>query len=200
MNIDLAIQNLRKHGFVVRYFASGEEAAETLASELKGQSVGIGGCMTAKQIGLYDLLIRESRVSWHWTDPDRIEAQQRAAESDVYILSANALSETGEIVNIDGNGNRLASMLYGHRRVIFLIGVNKLTPDLPSAIDRARNVASPLNARRLMRKTPCALTEPMRCYDCTSPERICSGMTILYQKMGSIPEMDVFLIGEALGY
>ena len=119
---------------------------------------------------------------------------------EVYILSANAISENGEIVNIDGNGNRLASAFYGHERVIFVVGVNKVVPDLPAAIDRARNVASPLNARRLQRKTPCALSEPMRCHDCASPERICSGMSILYGRMWSTPQMDVILINEALGY
>ena len=91
-------------------------------------------------------------------------------------------------------------MFYGHERVIFVVGVNKLAPDLQSAIDRARNVASPLNARRLKRNTPCALSKPMRCHDCASPERICSGLAILMEKMHSIPVTEVLLIGESLGY
>ena len=200
MNIETTLNNLERRGFHARYFETKETATAFLCEELRGTSVGFGGCMTAEQMGLYELLGKENEVFWHWKDGDRIEAQTNAAHAKVYILSANALAETGELVNIDGNGNRIASMFYGHERVIYLVGVNKLTPDLPSAIDRARNVASPLNARRPQRKTPCALTEPMRCHDCASPERICSGMAILMEKMGSIREIDVYLIGETLGY
>ena len=200
MEIQKTLDNLKKHGFNALYFENKETAAEALAASLHGRTVGFGGSVTTQQMGLYEKLGADNQVFWHWADGDHAKAQENAANAEVYILSANALSETGEIVNIDGNGNRVASMFYGHQRVVFLVGVNKLTPDLPSAIDRARNVASPLNARRLKRQTPCALTEPMRCHDCASPERICSGMAILLEKMGSIPEMDVYLIGEELGY
>ena len=200
MNIDLTLENLKKLGYQAAYFDTKEAAAAHLAQTIRGSTVGFGGSVTAQQMGLYELLGKENTVYWHWADGDRAKAQENAAAAEVYILSANALAETGEIVNIDGNGNRLSAMFYGHRRVVFVVGVNKLTPDLPSAIDRARNVASPLNARRLQRKTPCALSEPMRCHDCRSPERICSGMAILIEKMGSIPQMDVLLIGEELGY
>ena len=200
MDIEKTIRNLKNRGFNARYFATKEEAADELAASLHGTTVGFGGSMTAQQMGLYELLRRENEVYWHWKEEDRAAAQVKAAQAKVYIMSANALAETGEIVNIDGNGNRIASMFYGHDRVIFVVGINKLTPDLQSAIERARNVASPLNARRFGRKTPCVLTEPMRCHDCSGPERICSGMAILMEKMGSIREMDVYLIGEELGY
>ena len=200
MDIQKTIDNLNSHGFQARFFETKEAAAEHLAASLQGTSIGFGGSVTAQQMGLYELLGEHNEVYWHWADGDRIQAQQNAAHAKVYILSANALAETGELVNIDGNGNRVASSLYGHERVIFLVGVNKLTPDLASAIDRARNIASPLNARRLRRKTPCALSEPMRCHDCSSPERICSGIVIHTRKMGSIKDMEVYLIGEELGY
>lgn len=200
MEIQKTIDHLKKHGFNAIYFETKEAAKEALVASVHGKTVGFGGCVTAQQMGLYEALGKDNQVFWHWADGDRAAATESAAHADVYILSANALSETGEIVNIDGNGNRIASMFYGHQRVIFVVGINKLTPDLPSAIERARNVASPLNARRLKRQTPCALSEPMRCHDCASPERICSGLAILLEKMGSIPEMDVYLIGEKLGY
>ena len=200
MDIQLTLENLKKHGFDAKYSETKETAAQALCDELHGTTIGFGGSVTTQQMGLYELLGKDNDVYWHWAAGDRAKAQECAANAQVYILSANALSETGELVNIDGNGNRVAAMFYGHERVIFLVGTNKLTPDLPSAIDRARNVASPLNARRLQRKTPCALSEPMRCHDCASPERICSGMAILYEKMGSIPQMDVWIIGEELGY
>ena len=200
MQIEKTLDSLQNRGFRARYFAAKEDAASYLTETVKGTSVGFGGCMTAQEMGLYEALGRENEVHWHWKEKDRTAAQAAAAQAKVYILSANALAETGEIVNIDGNGNRLAAMFYGHERVIFVVGINKLTPDLPGAIDRARNVASPLNARRLKRKTPCALTEPMRCHDCRSPERICGGMAILMEAMRSIPVTEVLLIGETLGY
>ncbi len=200
MDVEQTMRNLQKRGFQVRYFETKEACADYIAETVKGTTVGFGGSVTARDMGLYELLEKENEVSWHWKSADRLEAQEKAARAKVYILSANALAETGELVNIDGNGNRIAAMFYGHERVIFVVGVNKLTPDLHSAIDRARNVASPLNARRLKRNTPCALTEPMRCHDCESPDRICSGLAILMEKMRSIPVTEVLLIGESLGY
>ena len=200
MKNEAVIERLCKNGFSAQWFDSGREAADYLIRELHSTSIGFGGSVTVQQLDLFEKLGVNNRVFWHWVGDQRTEAQKCAAEAKVYILSANAVSETGEIVNIDGNGNRLASALYGHERVIFVIGTNKLAPDLPSAIDRARNIAAPLNARRLKKQTPCALSEPMRCHDCSSPDRICSGMSILYKKMGSIPQMDVLLIGEDLGY
>ena len=200
MDKEKVITNLEKHGYHVCWFETGADAAEYLCEELQGTSIGFGGSMTSKQLGLYEKLGEKNQVYWHWMKGERAAEEALAASAEVYILSANALSENGEIVNIDGNGNRLAAQFYGHKRVIFVIGTNKITQDLNSAIDRARNIASPLNARRLKRKTPCALAEPMRCHDCSSPERICSGMSILFEKMGSIPQADVLLINENLGY
>lgn len=200
MDREKLINNLQKHGFHALWFETKEDAAEYLSSEIRDSSVGFGGSVTARSMRLYELLGEHNRVYWHWYAEDRLEEQKKAAAANVYILSANAISENGEIVNIDGNGNRLASAFYGHERVVFVIGVNKVVPDLTAAIERARNIASPLNARRLMRKTPCALSEPMRCHDCSSPERICSGMSILYGRMWSTPQMDVLLINEELGF
>ena len=116
------------------------------------------------------------------------------------MTSANAISETGEIINIDGTGNRVAAMLYGHEALYIIAGINKLTPDLPSAIERARNIAAPLNARRLSCKTPCAMSEPMRCHDCGSPDRICNGFVTLARPCGGIGKTHVILIEEKFGY
>ena len=102
------------------------------------------------------------------------------------------------MVNIDGKGNRISESLYGHEKVYFIIGANKVMPDLQQAIDRARNIAAPKNAQRLSCKTPCAVKAD-RCYDCSSPGRICNGMVIYFGKMTSC-EMEVILIDEALGY
>ena len=103
-------------------------------------------------------------------------------------------------MNIDGTGNRIAATLCGHERLYFVFGVNKIEKTLEDAVARARNVAAPLNARRLQRQTPCALAEPMRCHDCSSPQRICNGVAIHARPMGGIGRTEVIIIGEALGY
>ena len=118
--------------------------------------------------------------------------------SDVYLTSVNGLAETGELINIDGTGNRVSGELFGHKKVYFIVGRNKLAPTYEEALRRARNVASPKNAQRLGVKTPCAVKGD-RCYDCKSPERICRGLVVLWEKMKSC-EMEVVLIDEDLGY
>ena len=202
MAADIAVtaENLKRRGFTVHNFQTAGEAADWLCAELHGTSIGFGGSVTLEQLGLYDRLSADNEVAWHWFGGDRKAAESTAAHAKVYILSANAIAQSGEIVNIDGNGNRVAAAFYGHERVIFVVGVNKLACDLHAAIDRARNIASPLNARRLGKKTPCALSEPMMCHDCSSPDRICRGLSVLMERMSSIPCMEVLLINEPLGY
>ena len=118
--------------------------------------------------------------------------------ADMYITSVNGMAETGELINIDGNGNRVASSLYGHKKVWFIVGRNKLAPTYEEALWRARNIAAPKNAQRLGRKTPCAVHGD-RCYDCKSPERICRGMVVLWEAVANM-EMEVVLIDQDLGY
>ena len=199
MDTERTIKNLEKNGFAVRYFETAEAAAEYLFSQLHGRTVGIGGSVTIGQLALYDRLCADNTVYWHGVCNTE-EMKKCAAQAQVYLTSANAIAETGEIVNIDGAGNRVASMLYGHETLYIVSGVNKLTPDLHAAIDRARNVAAPRNARRLGRKTPCALSEPMRCHDCASPERICRALCVLERPVFGIGRTEVILIGQALGY
>ena len=198
MSLETAVKNLERHGFAVRVFQTGEEAVKAISQELSGKTIGFGGSVTLDTLGLFEALRRSNDVSWHWRKtPD---ALKKAAASQIYFTSANAISETGEIVNIDGTGNRVASMLYGHEELYIVAGTNKLAPDLASAMDRARNIASPLNARRLHCQTPCALAEPMRCHDCNSPERICNGFVTLARPTGGTGKTHVILIEEALGY
>ena len=199
MNIELALANLKRHGFEAVYFDTAAQAAEYVAGELKGMSVGIGGSKTVEAMGLYETLAEQGEVYWHWKQPTS-EERDRAAHAQAYLSSANGISETGEIVNIDGMSNRVASTIYGHDRVVFVAGVNKLAPNLHAAIARAKNVASPLNARRFGKQTPCVLSEPMRCHDCDCPDRICRTTVIIDRKPMGIARMDVVLIGEELGY
>ena len=199
MNLETAVKNLTAHGFSVRVFRTAQDAANAISQELSGKTVGFGGSVTLEQMQLFETLQKNNTVYWHWKQTPA-QALENARSAQVYLTSANAISETGEIVNIDGTGNRVASMLYGHEALYIVAGVNKLAPDLASAMDRARSIAAPLNARRLQRKTPCALAEPMRCHDCNSPERICRAMVIHMGVPSGFESCEVVLIGEKLGY
>ena len=194
-----AKENLEARGYAVRLFPDKESAAKYLNEVIDGTSVGFGGSMTLDQMGLFPSLGQHNTVFWHWKQSPA-EAREKAASAQVYMTSANAISETGEIINIDGTGNRVAAMLYGHEALYIIAGTNKLAPDLPSAMERARNIAAPLNARRLSCKTPCAMSEPMRCHDCGSPDRICNGFVTLARPCGGIGKTHVILIEENLGY
>ena len=190
---------LERNGFTVTVCATGAEAAAYLNRVIDGTAVGCGVSMTLEELGLYDSLASHNTLIYHRRSED-VEAARRAAMStEVYLLSANGIAgDTGEILNIDGTGNRVSSSLYGHRKVYLLAGRNKISPNFHSALQRVRNVVAPKNAQRLGRKTPCA-AKGDRCYDCDSPERICRGLTVLYKKMGSM-DMEVVLVDQELGY
>ena len=125
----------------------------------------------------------------------------RTMGRDVFLTSVNALSQTGEMVNIDGTGNRVAASLFGSQEVFFVLGVNKITPDLASAIYRARNVAAPLNSKKNKKSSlnPCTKLEE-KCYDCGSTDRICNALTIYYKKMRNMQTMEIIIINESLGF
>lgn len=199
MNVQRTIDSLMRRGFAVRYFETAKEAADYLDESIRGKSVGIGGSVTIEQMGLYERLTEHNPVYWHWKTND-LATRTAAANAEVYLCSANAIAETGEIVNIDGAGNRVAATLFNHERVVFVLGVNKIAPDLAGAMDRARNIAAPLNARRLGLKTPCAVGKECKCYDCASKERICCGVVTLLWPMRSVKVTEVVLVGEGLGY
>ena len=123
MNIEKTIKNLKTRGFQVSHFATGAEAAQYINGAVKGCSVGIGGSKTIEALGLYETLSETNTVYWHWKVPGR-PTLDSAATTDVYMCSANAISEDGEIFNIDGNGNRIASTVFGHKKVYIVAGVN----------------------------------------------------------------------------
>ena len=195
MAFETVKKNLEARGFSVSTFSTAAEAAAYLDSAIDGTTVGIGGSMTVQQMGLHEKLAAHNEVHWHWTDGP--EARAKAAHADVYITSANGLTENGEVINIDGAGNRVASTLYGHKRVYFIIGRNKLAPTYDEALWRARNIAAPKNAQRLKRKTPCAVKGD-RCYDCKSPDRICRGLVVLWGPSMGV-ETEIVLVDEDLG-
>ena len=154
--------------------------------------------MTVREMGLYERLAAHNQTFWHW-DPERPAPLADGMGTEVYITSVNGAAETGELVNIDGTGNRVASTCFGHQELYLILGVNKVAPDYEGALWRARNIAAPKNAQRLGRKTPCAVKGD-RCYDCQSPERICRALTVLWEKPSSFARAEVVLVGEPLGY
>lgn len=196
MNIEKTIKNLEKRGFKVSFHQSSSEAAEYLRINIKNTTVGIGGSVTAVQLGLYELLSESNTVYSHSRVPGN-DTVAKANAAEVYISSANAISEDGEILNIDGRGNRLAAQVYGDKRLYIVAGVNKICPDFPTALDRARNQAAPPNCERLKRNTPCRADG--KCHDCHSAERICNALLVHWAPMLGM-DTEVVLINEALGY
>lgn len=203
MNLQQVAENLKARGFQTHIFSTGAEAADWLCQQLEGKTVGIGGSQSVRQLGLGTRLSENSTVYWHWL-PEQVQqydsmdaVRNLAARAEAYLTSANALSAQGQIINIDGAGNRISSTAYGHKQVYFLIGANKISDTFEAAMHRARNVAAPLNARRLKRQTPCAVGE-LKCHDCNSPQRICNGFLTLERPMSGM-EMFVLLVEEDLG-
>jgi len=193
MNIEKAIKNLTERKFKVSHFASGEGAAAYLKEHISGTEVGIGGCMSAKQLELDKVLGENNTAYWHWLVPGA-ETIRKANEAPVYITGANAISEGGEIINIDGTGNRLAAQVYGKKKVYIVAGTNKLCPDLHAAVDRARNVAAVRNCARFDNNNPCKLDG--KCHDCRSEKRICNAMLVLWGPMSGMDTEIVLIDGE----
>ena len=194
-------ENLDAKGYIVHIFDNKEAAADYVDSQINQKTVGLGGSVTIHQLDLFNKLSSHNTVYWHDQKPEDMtvmETRKAACRADIYISSVNAISEAGDIVNIDNTGNRVAATTFGPDKIYLLVGVNKVAKDLESAIYRARNVASPLNAKRLNRKTPCAIKGD-KCYNCNSPERICRNLSVFWTKPTGA-EYEVILINEDLGY
>ena len=198
---DKLAANLRQRHFNAFYCATAKEAVEKISGMIPdGSSVTWGGSMTIRDMGLTKALHERNLTVWDRDEaPTREAAQEiyrRAFSADYYLSGVNAISESGVVVNIDGNGNRVAAMCFGPRQVVVVAGMNKVLGTLDDAVARARNVAAPANAQRFGVKTPCGLTG--QCGDCTSPDCICSKLVITRFCM---PErrIKVVLVGEDLG-
>ena len=185
---------LRQRGFAVSVFETAEAAADYLDSDIDNRTVGFGGPLTLEAMDLWERLRAHNQVYSHLHG---FPLGPEAAEAQVYVTSVNGLAETGEVINIDGIGNRVASTLYGHEKVYLVAGRNKIAPTYDEALWRARNVAAPKNAQRKQMKTPCVQGD--RCYDCKSPDRICRALTVLWGPMIGM-ETEVVLIDRDLGY
>lgn len=194
-SLERTAEALRQRGFAVSVFETAEAAADYLDSAIDNRTVGFGGSMTLEAMDLWERLRAHNQVYSHLHG---FPLGPEAAEAQVYVTSVNGLAETGEVINIDGIGNRVASTLYGHEKVYLVAGRNKIAPTYDEALFRARNVAAPKNAQRKQMKTPCAMKGD-HCYDCRSPERICRALAVLWGPMIGM-EMEVVLIDRDLGY
>lgn len=181
------------------YFAESKEDALQKALELipEESSIAMGGCMSAKEIGLVDAL---KGGNYHFIDRDQMEPREgllASYDADVFLSSVNAMTNDGVLVNIDGNSNRVSCIAQGPKKVVFIVGINKVCADLDSAMKRARNVAAPINAQRFNLNIPCR--EAGRCFDCKSPDTICCQFLItrFSRHTGRI---HVILVNDELGY
>lgn len=196
------IKNMEKRQ-IEGYYCPDKQSALKKALELipKGSSIGWGGSITLSETGLMDAI---QNGDYKIIDRDKaknLEEQRKTyAEicmSDIFLMGTNAITLDGELINIDGRGNRVAFLCYGPQNVIILAGMNKVVTDIDSGFKRVRNIASPPNTIRLNKKTPCAITG--KCEDCYSPDCIC-GQFVVTRRSGVPNRIKVILIGEELGY
>ncbi|MCR5733824.1 MAG: lactate utilization protein [Lachnospiraceae bacterium] len=196
---DKVIQGINSRN-MTGYYAKDKEEALKIALDLipEKSSVTMGGCMSAQEIGLVDALKSGDYEFIDRNDyEDRRAGMLKAYDADVFLASANAMTEDGVLVNIDGNANRVSALAYGPKKVIFIISMNKICNDLDSAMKRARNVAAPINAQRFSLNTPCSKTGS--CMSCKSPDTICCQILITrYSKHKD--RIHVILVGEPLGF
>ena len=207
---EAVLEKLNQNGITGAYAATAAEARSAVAALLHpGDTIGLGGSETLTQCGLLDVARRpEYRLFDRYAAQSPDEMRRCLADSltaDVFLSGCNAITESGELYNVDGRGNRVAPITYGAGRVILVAGYNKIVPDLAAAVERVRTVAAPRNAQRLNKQTACARTgkcvacgQPMGA-GCASPDRICRTFVVTGAQ-GTPGRIHIILVGEALGY
>ena len=197
------VEALLKNNFRAEYLGRKEEAAQRLLEIVPAQgSVGIGGSVTIGQLEVLDkLAARGNKVLNHGvpglTPQQAIEIRREQQLCDCFICSTNAVTLDGKLVNVDGSGNRVSAMIFGPKKVIIVVGTNKIVKDVDAALERIETTAAPLNNKRLNLPNPC--TKSGFCQDCQSESRICNITTII-RKMTRLTEITVLVVGEELGY
>lgn len=193
MDLNALAKKLAARGFIPVVLANAEQAADEILRLIPtDETVGTGGSVTLAQLGIKEKLAERGNRFF-----DR-SAYQSAAHADWFLSSANALTESGEIVNIDGSGNRVASLIFGVPNVIYAVGKNKIVKDFDAAVDRIRNYTCHLNAVRLGKTTPCAITG--KCGNCSGKECMCNVTSIMHHPTRYQEKVYVLLIDEELGY
>ncbi len=195
------MEKLSNHKIKAEYFPTKIEAKERILEMIQpDMKIGIGGSMTIKELEIYDAIDHNiNPVYWHWmvNPEERPEIFPKAQFADLYLASSNALTETGELINIDGVGNRVSSMFFGPKKVILVCGINKIVENYEAGIQRIKDVACPLNAKRLGLETPCRVTG--KCTDCNSDQRMCN-ITVIIEGKPALVDLEVFIVNEELGY
>ncbi|WP_432661909.1 lactate utilization protein [Wukongibacter baidiensis] len=201
--ITRTMESLKKNNMDA-YYVKDEKSLIQKIGELisDGDIVSVGGSMTLFETGVIDMLRSGKynfldRYSPGLAKEDIKEIYRKSFSADVYFASSNALTEAGELYNVDGTGNRVATMIYGPDSVIVIVGVNKIVRDVDEAIERNKRMAAPANAKRLDRKTPCASLG--YCTDCDSPDRICNNYTLI-RRQGQQGRIKVIIVGKSFGY
>ncbi len=201
--VSRTIESLEKNN-MKGYFVQSEEEVLKKIEEIitKGDTVSVGGSMTLFETGVIDLLRNGKynfldRYEEGLSQNDTKEIYRKSFAADAYFTSSNAITEEGELYNVDGRGNRVAAMIYGPDKVVVVLGVNKIVRDLDEAVMRNREWAAPANAKRLDSKTPCA--EVGYCMDCSSKERICSDYVIIKKQLDE-DRIHVIIVNKELGY
>jgi len=200
----LCVEALKKKGFCAYYADTRAKAVNLILSEIpKGASVGIGGSVTIRELGIPELLKEQGHTVYdHW-DPNlsasqKQDVRKKQITADVFLSSTNALTKDGTLVNTDGSGNRVAAMIFGPKITIVVCGINKIVEDLQHAVDRIRNYAAPINFKRLGLKFPCQ--EGSNCTACGRPLKGCRITTIIEAVPSGKEKFVVILVGENLGY
>ncbi len=197
------VKNLIKHRFDAHYVETAADARKMILGITKDlTTIGFGGSVTINSIDIKKELHARGKTLFDHNDEnlsfeEKLDYRKKQVACDCFLLSANGIAETGEIVNVDGVGNRTNAMTFGPGKVIVVAGVNKLAPDLHSAIRRIKEVAAPMRAKSLGVETPCA--ETGICVDCNAPMRICNITAILHRKP-MMTDVTVILINQELGY
>ncbi|MCB2306503.1 lactate utilization protein [Clostridium estertheticum] len=197
------VENLKRNDFSAIYFKTGVEASKFIMENIrKGDKVGFGGSMTVVKLGIQEKVASLGGVVLDHGDPtlspdDKMETMRGELLSDVFICSSNAVTMDGELVNIDGVGNRIAAMTFGPKKVIVVVGVNKICKNESSAFERLEQIAAPMNNMRLKIPNPCTKTGV--CMDCKVASRICRVYSVIKRRPVRT-DMTVILIGDELGY
>ena len=203
INIETVVENLKKNNFAVHVAENKEEGAQIVRSLIeKGATIGVGGSVTIDQLDILDGLEAEGHLIFNHnkaglTPQQVLDFRRRELTCDVFLTSTNALTEKGELVNIDGVGNRVAALTFGPKRVVVATGINKIVADVHAGIARIGSVAAPLNNKRLKKDMPC--TKVGHCVDCQLPGRICN-VTTITKKRPPLTDIHIVLIKEELGY
>ncbi|MBU3216689.1 lactate utilization protein [Clostridium estertheticum] len=197
------VENLKRNDFSAIYFKTGVEASKFIMENIReGDKVGFGGSMTVVKLGIQEKVASLGGFVLDHGDPtlsldDKMETMRGELLSDVFICSSNAVTMDGELVNIDGVGNRIAAMTFGPKKVIVVVGVNKICKNESSAFERLEQIAAPMNNMRLKMPNPCTKTGV--CMDCKVASRICRVYSVIKRRPVRT-DMTVILIGEELGY